>query len=377
MSPDPNRMAMTQEPPPRRHVFRLCAAFLLLAAGAAAHAQGQLNILNWSEYIGPDTVAKFEKATGIHVNYGVLDSDDTLQAKLLSGRSGYDVVYPSSNYMAKQIEAGVYEPIDWGRIPNRANLDPALMKRIAHTDPGNRYGVPYVWGTEGLVVNMTKAREVFGGEPPAQGYDLIFKPEYASKFAKCGVALIDSPSAANTMLAYMGRNPNSPKLSDTEDAFKELAKIRPYVKLFTSNVINDMASGDICISTGWSGDYNVMRRRAKAAGKDYDIRYFTPKGATGLWFTMMGIPKDAANKDAAYKWINFLLQPEIAAEITNQITYPNAVPASKAMIRPELTSDPFLYPSDAALAEYFFFEPIEDDLLRASNKLWLRFKSGR
>jgi putrescine transport system substrate-binding protein len=138
-----------------------------------------------------------------------------------------------------------------------------------------------------------------------------------------------------------------------------------------------MASGDICISTGWSGDYNVMRRRAKAAGKDYDIRYFTPKGATGLWFTMMGIPKDAANKEAAYKWINFLLQPEIAAEITNQITYPNAVPASKALIRPELANDPFLYPSEAALAEYFNYEPIEDDLLRASNKLWLRFKSGR
>ena len=368
---------MTTEPPLRRRAFRLYAALLLVASVAGARAEGQLNVLNWSEYIGPDTVAKFEKATGIHVNYGVLDSDDTLQAKLLSGRSGYDVVYPSSNYMAKQIEAGVYEPIDWSRIPNRANLDPALMKRIAHTDPGNRYGVPYVWGTEGLVVNMTKVREALGAEPPAPGYELVFKPEYAARLARCGIALIDSPSTATTMLAYMGRNPNSPRQSDTEDAFKELAKIRPYVKLFSSNVINDIAGGDVCISTGWSGDYNVMRRRAKAAGKDYDIRYFTPRGATGLWFTMMGIPKDAANKDAAYKWINFLLQPEIAAEITNQITYPNAVPASKALVRPELAGDPYLYPTAAAMDEYFSYEPIEDDLLRASNKLWLRFKSGR
>ena len=361
----------------RRTAIGLWAATMLLASASASAQQPTLNVLNWSEYIAPDVIRKFEKATGIKVNYGVLDSDDTLQAKLLSGRSGYDVVYPSSNYMSKQIEAGVYEPIDWSKIPNRSFLDPSIMKKTAITDPGNRYGVPYVWGTEGLVVNMTKVREALGAEPPSPSYDLIFKPEYASKLAHCGVALIDSPSAAITMLAYMGRNPNSQQLSDTEEAFKQLLKIRPYVKLFSSNVINDIASGDICISTGWSGDFNVMRRRAKAAGKDYDIRYYTPKGATGLWFTMMGIPKDAANKDAAYKWINFLLQPEIAAEITNHITYSNAVPASKPMIKPEIVSDPYLYPSETAMAEYFTYDPQEDDLLRASNKLWLRFKSGR
>lgn len=367
------------------HWFRPAARFLSLgvfgamaiAAAPAVQAQGQLNVANFSDYIGPEVVKKFEKATGIKVNYGVIDSDDTLQARLLSGRSGLDVVFPSSNYMAKQIEAGVYEPIDWSKIPNRELLDPTLMKKIARTDPGNRYGVPYVWGTEALVVNVTKAREAWGGELPPLSFDLLYKPENAAKLQKCGIAMIDSSSSYASMLAYLGRDPNSAKVTDLDDAHKELVKIRPYVKLFSYNTINDFAGGDICIATGWSGDFNVMKRRAKAAGKDYDIRFATPKGQSGLWFTMMGIPKDAANKDAAYKWINFLLSPEIAAEITNHITYPNAVPASKPMIKPELAADPFLYPSEEQMNDYFIYAPQEADLLRAYNKLWLRYKSGR
>jgi spermidine/putrescine-binding protein len=359
----------------KRIAMVVCAAGLGLVA-SVAHAQGTLKVLNWSDYIGPEVVAKFEKATGIKVIYSILDSDDTLQAKLLSGNSGYDVVYPSSNYMAKQIKAGVYESIDWSKIPNKNLLDPTVMAQVAKNDAGNKYGVPYVWGTEGLVVNLTKAKQAWGGELPPLTFDLLFKPENAKKLAQCGIALIDQPSEASTMLAYMGRDPNSPKMSDTEDAFKELAKIHPYIKFFSNNMINDVASGDVCISTGWSGDYNVMKRRAKAAGKDFDIRYATPKGATGLWFTLMGIPKDSTNKEAAYKWINFLLTPEIAAEISNAITYTNAVPASKPMIKPELVNDPFLYPSEAQMAEYFAYKPPETDLLRATNKLWLRFKSG-
>jgi len=352
------------------------AAALLITLAGPAQAQATLKVLNWSEYIGPETVAKFEKATGIKVVYSILDSDDTLQAKLLSGNSGYDVVYPSSNYMAKQIKAGVFEPIDWAQIPNKKFLDAGVMAQTAKNDPDNKYGVPYVWGTEGMIINMTKAHQAWGGDLPPLSFDLLFKPENAQKLQKCGIALIDQPSEASTMLAYMGRDPNSPKLSDTEDAFKELAKIRPYIKLFSNNVIQDVASGDICITTGWSGDYNVMKRRAKAAGKDFDIRYATPKGATGLWFTMMGIPKDSKNKEAAHKWINFLLSPEIAAENTNEITYTSAVSAARTLIKPELANDPFLYPSEAQMAEYFAFKPQDTGLLRATNKLWLRYKSG-
>ena len=350
---------------------------LLLGATSMGYAQGTLKVLNWSEYIGPEVVAKFEKATGIKVIYSILDSDDTLQAKLLSGNSGYDVVYPSSNYMAKQIKAGVFEPIDWAQIPNKKFLDAMVMAHTAKNDAGNKYGVPYVWGTEGLIVNMTKAKQAWGGELPPLNFDLLFNPENAKRLQKCGIALIDQPSEASTMLAYMGRDPNSTKMSDTEDAFKELAKIRPFVKMFSNNVILDFSTGDICISTGWSGDFSVMKRRAKAAGKDYDIRYATPKGATGLWFTLMGIPKDSNNKDAAHKWINFLLSPEIAAEINNEITYTTAVLAARPMIKPELLNDPYLFPTEAQMAEYFTYKPQDTDLLRATNKLWLRYKSGR
>ncbi|WP_395670074.1 extracellular solute-binding protein [Rhodoferax sp.] len=362
--------------PPIRWIANSAIAFFIGLCGAA-QAQTTLKVLNWSEYIGPNTVAKFEKATGIKVVYSILDSDDTLQAKLLSGNSGFDVVYPSSNYMAKQIKAGLFEPIDWTKIPNRKHLDAAVMAQTAKNDPDNKFGVPYVWGTEGLIINMTKARQAWGGDLPPLSFDLLFKPENAKRLQKCGIALIDQPSEASTMLAYMGRDPNSPKLSDTEDAFKELAKIRPYIKLFSNNVIQDVSSGNICITTGWSGDYNVMKRRAKAAGKDFDIRYATPKGATGLWFTMMGIPKDSKNKDAAHKWINFLLSPEIAAENSNEITYTSAVGAARALVKPELANDPFLYPTEAEMSEYFAFKPQDTALLRATNKLWLRYKSGR
>ena len=354
----------------------LLGALCLFAAGGAL-AQGQLNVANFSDYIGPEVVKKFEKATGISVSYGIIDSDDTLQAKLLSGRSGYDVVYPTSSYMAKQIEAGIFEPIDWSKIPNRVNLNPALMRKIASHDPGNRYGIPYVYGIEGLVVNMTKLREVWGGEVPPLSYDMLFKPEFAAKAAKCGIGLIDAASNYQALLAWMGRDPNSTSLSDLDAAHKELLKVRPYVKLFSYNMINDFASGDLCVATGWSGDYKVMQRRAKAAGRDYDIRFIAPKSQAAIWFTMMGIPKDASNKEAAYKWINFMLSPEIAAETTNHITYPSAVVAAKPLIRPELVNDPMLYPSEAQMADLFSYTPIEDDLLRAQNKTWLRYKSGR
>ena len=272
-----------------------------------------------------------------------------------------------------------------------AQLPPAAQPkcRVLRPLPGS-FGIPAPQWSEveprGLRIGY--AGKTYGGFQPllrtladrlaAHGgtLELITDPENAQKLQKCGIALIDQPSEASTMLAYMGRDPNSPKLSDTEDAFKELAKIRPYIKLFSNNVIQDVASGDICITTGWSGDYNVMKRRAKAAGKDFDIRYATPKGATGLWFTMMGIPKDSKNKEAAHKWINFLLSPEIAAENTNEITYTSAVGAARTLIKPELANDPFLYPSEAQMAEYFAFKPQDTGLLRATNKLWLRYKSG-
>lgn len=364
----------------RALIQALCVGFVYFVA-TQSYAQDTLNILNWSDYIGPDVVQKFEKATGIKVKYSIMDSEDTLQAKLLTGNSGYDIVFPYSGYMAKQIMAGIYEPLDWSKIPNRVYLDPNIMAKVSKYDPGNKYGVPYLWGSEGLIVNLTLAKKALGGEVPPLNYDLLYKQEYVSKLKSCGVGMLDSYGAINTMLAYMGRDPNSTKMSDIQDAFTELNKTRPFVKVFTNTMINDFAEGGLCISTGWNGDYQVMLRRAKESGKNYDIRYVSPKGpkgnaATGLWATMIGIPKSATHKDAAYKWINFLLSPEIAAETTNAVTYPNAIPESKKMLKPEIAQDPYIYPSEAQLAEYYTYEPVSGDLLRTLNKMWLRYKSG-
>ncbi len=336
----------------------------------------QLNIMNWSDFIASDTVAKFEKETGIKVKYDVTDSNDTLQAKLLAGNSGYDVVYPSSNYMAKQSSAGVYEKLDWSRIPNRANLDPELLGRIAGAD-GSKYWVPYVWGTIGMVINKTKVVPLLGKNTALDNWDIVFKPELASKLKGCGISIADSPADVfPVVLAYMGRNPNSKKNSDYEDAAKELAKIRPYVTQFNTAYLNDVAGGDICLAIGWSGDARVIARRVQEAHQKFDIAYVTPKGQTGLWFVTMGIPADAPNKDNALKWINFILRPDISADITNAIAYPTAVPLAKKTVRPDLLADKSIYPSDELMKSFFIYEPIDTTISRLMNRLWVQFKSG-
>jgi putrescine transport system substrate-binding protein len=356
------------------------AAALALPASGVANARGDLKILIWSNYfVGPAAVADFAKAEDLRISYAILDSDDTLQAKLLSGHSGYDVVYPSSNYVAKQIEAGVYQELDWSKIPNRVNLDPVLMKKVAAQDPGNRFGVPYVWGTDGMIVNATLAYEALGQGAPLDSWDLLFKPEVVSRLHACGVSLVDSAGDVfPEVLAYMGRDPNSKKPADYRDAYEVLKKIRPYVDQFSSaTYLNDVAGGDICIAMGWNGDAGMIRRRVAQAHLSFDIRYVTPQGQTGLWFTMMGIPKDAPNKDNAYKWINHMLDVKTAADITNAITYPTAVPAARTMVRPELVADPAIFPPQQAVNQYFFFAPMDQDLMHLITKLWLDFKAGR
>jgi len=363
----------------RIFLARLAVALTLALGSALAAARGDLNILTWSDYfVGPAAIAEFARAQDLNVNYGVLDSDDTLQAKLLSGHSGYDVVYPSSTYIAKQIQAGVYQELDWSKIPNRVNLDPVLMKKIAAQDPGNRFGVPYVWGTDGIVVNATRAYQVLGKDARLDSWDLLFKPELAVQLHRCGLSLVDSASDVfPIVLAYMGRDPNSTNPADYRDAYEVLKKIRPYVDQFSSTYLNDVAGGDMCIAMGWSGDAGVIRRRAAEAHQTFEIRYVTPRGQTGLWFTMMGIPKDAANKENAYLWINHMIDVRTAAGITDTITYPTAVTAAKALVRAELASDPAVYPPAESVKEFFVFAPLDPAILHLITKLWLNFKSGR
>ncbi len=356
---------------------RLACAFALVFSASLARANGDLNVLIWSDYfIGPEAVAQFGKAEGINIKYAILDTDDTLQAKLLSGHSGYDVVYPSSTYFAKQIQAGVFQELDWSKIPNRVNLDPLLMRKVASQDAGNRFGVPYVWGTDGIVVNTTKARAALGKDAKLDGWDLLFKPEVVAKLHACGVSLVDSASDVfPVVLAYMGRDPNSKNPQDYKDAYEVLRKVRPYIDQFSSTYLNDVAGGDMCVAMAWSGDAGMIKRRALQAHQKFEFRYVEPKGQTGLWFTVMGIPKDAPNKDNAYKWINHMLDVKIAAEITNTITYPTAVTASQSMVSPVLASDPTIFPSHEAVEGYFFFAPLEPDILHLMTKLWLSLKA--
>ena len=380
-APGAQGKAATAACAPRGRTARALAACLCLAAGlvpaCAALAKGDLNVLNWSDYISPATLADFGRAEGVNVNYATLDSDDTLQAKLLTGHSGYDVVYPSSTYLAKQISAGLYEEIDWSRIPNRVNLDPLLLKKLAEQDPGNRYGVPYVWGTDGIIVNVARARRALGKDAPLDSWDLMLKPEVASKLHECGLSMLDAASDVfPIVLAYMGRDPNSRNPADYRDAYEVLRKVRPYIDQFSSNAINDVAGGDICAAMSWSGDAGMIRQRIRQARQNFEVRYVTPAGQTPLWFTLMAIPRDAPNKDNAYRWIDRMLDVKVAAQNTDAITYSTPVPAARALVRPELAADPTIFPSEDEVAGFFVFDPIDPPLMSLITKLWLKFKAG-
>ena len=353
-------------------VFALVGVACMANLNVSLAATDKVNVLNWSELIGVDTVAKFQKEMKVKVKYDTLDSDDSLQTKLLSGRSGYDVVFPSINFMEKQIEAGVYEKLDMSKIPNAAKISPELRAK-ANTP----YGVIYTWGTTGIIVNSTKAHQILGKDANLNSWDLLFNPAVVSKLSKCGVSVLDSSNDVfASALAYMGRDPNSSKASDYQDAYKMLMKIRPYVTQFTSTTMRtDIVGGDTCVSMGWSGDGGGAIRGAKEAKKPMEVIYVTPKKQTGIWMTMMGIPKDAPNKENAYKFINYQLRPEIAAAFSNEATYATSVPSN--LVKPDILNDKTIYPSDAEVKDSFVFKKLDAEQWKAMNKLFLQFKAGR
>lgn len=364
----------------RKTVVPLVLVALGVGHGIAFATTGVLNVLNWSDYIGNNTIAQYEKETGVKVKYDALDSDDTLQAKLLSGSTGYDVVYPSLTYFSNQTKAGVYEKIDWTKIPNRVNLDPEIMKKVAEMDPGNRYGVPYAYGSDGISINLKQVSAALGKDvdPDAQGWNLLFNPSVVSKLSKCGVSLVDSPGDVfPIVLANMGRDPNSKNLSDYQDAYKVLKTVRPYITQFSSTYINDVAGGDVCVAFSWSGDAGMIKRRVKEAHRDFTVEYLVPKGIGGMWFTMMAIPKDAGNKEEAYAWINFMLKPDVSAGITNDTTFVTANVAARQLVKPDVASDTSVYPTSEQVKTYFVMRPIDPDIRRTINKMWLDFKADR
>lgn len=369
----------------------MIAASLLAACGGKEGGDGKaadgkksggdkvVNVINWSDYIAEDTNDNFEKATGTKVVYDVFDSNEVLETKLLAGSSGYDVVVPSSDFLGRQIMAGVFHPLDKSKIPNYSNLDPEIMKRLENLDPGNQYGIPYMIGTTGIGYNVDKLQAAFGTTDVANSLDLIFKPENIAKMKDCGVTVLDAPvDIIKIALHYLGEDPNSEDPKVIEKALPLLKSIRPYITTFhSSSYIDALANGDTCLVLAWSGDIIQARDRAKESGNGVNIAYSIPKEGAPQWFDMLAIPKDAKHLDEAHAYINYLLDPKVMANNSNFISYPNAIPATKAMIDPEITSDPTLYPPPEVAAKLWTFKISSPQAAEQYTRMWTDLKTGR
>ncbi len=371
---------MTPAPTARRRCLLggLAAVLLTLPPLAAAQAQA-LNVFNWNDYIDPAVVERFTRETGIAVRYDVFDSLETLEAKLLAGRSGYDIVVPTNEpSFSRLIAAGALQPIDRAQVPNWANLDPVLMKQLETSDPGNRHGAIYLWGTIGLAYNVGRVREL-APDAPTDSWRLLFDPTLARRLAPCGIVMMDSQiDVIPSVLRYLGLNVNSTAEADLRRVEQTLMGIRPHIRTFASGgVIELLASGQACLAFTYSGDAIQAADRAREAGRGVDIRYVAPKEGAQLWFDVLAIPRDAPNPNAAHRFINFLLQPDVMAAITNTVHYPNAVPASKPMVEEAIKNDRNVYPTEEDFARFFTVTAVPQAAERARSRLWARFKAGR
>lgn len=345
-----------------------------LHAVSAQAAEQALNVLNWSELIPIELQRNFTQQFNTRLTYDTLDSDDALEGKLLTGNSGYDVVYPSSSYMTKQIKAGAYLPLDWSKIPNRVHLDPQLLEKLKMHDPDNRHGVPFIWGTNGILINVEKVQAILGKDADLSSHALLFDPQVVSKLAKCGVSFLDSPQDVFTMvLAYLGRDPNSNKVEDYQAAFAQLQQVWPHIKQINSTYRDQITRGDICVAMAWSGDAGVINRIVRENQLDMQIRYITPRGQTPIWFTMMGIPADAKNTEAAYQWINYLLEPTVATQVSEYNSYPSAVSEAQAVGR--AIKDGRYAPEDEEIASFYISGTIEPKTVRVMTQYWRRLYS--
>jgi putrescine transport system substrate-binding protein len=358
----------------------LAASSLVLSGVSAAEEEKVLNVYNWSDYIAEDTLAKFELETGIKVTYDVFDDNGVLEAKLLSGKTGYDIVVPSSAFLARQIQAGVFQPLDRAKLPNYKNLDAPLMKKLENADPGNLYSIPYLWGTTGLGINVQAVQKALGPDAPLDSWDLLFDPKYAAKLKACGISMLDAPDEViPAVLNYLGEDPNSQDVALMQGkALEKLLEVRPYVRYFhSSKYINDLANGDICLALGWSGDIIQAAGRAEEADNGVEVIYAIPSGGAGMWFDMLAIPKDADHPDNAHKFLNFLMRPEIMADITNYVWYPNGVLPSKEFVDQEILDDPSVYPTPEVEAALYTFVVMPPKIDRVQSRVWSRVKTAQ
>jgi putrescine transport system substrate-binding protein len=371
----------------RLHLIGICALAIrllliaaLLGAEPVSAEEPRLNVYNWSDYIAPGTIPKFEAETGIKVTYDVYDSNEILEAKLLSGRSGFDIVVPSASpFMARQIAAKVYRALDKSKLGNWKNLDPQILDLVAAADPGNRHGVPYLWSDTGIGFNEMQLRAALGATAPVDSLALIFDPALAAKLADCGISLLDTPQEVfPAALAYLGLDPKSRDLADLDKASAALEKIRPYIRKFhSSQYINDLANGDLCVALGYSGDVVQARTRAREARNAVEIGFRVPKEGAMMSVDVLGIPADAPHPENALRFIDYLLRPEVIAEITNAVSYPNPNMPATALVNPDIRGDPAVYPPEDVRRRLYIDLPAPPAYERARTRAWTRLKSGR
>src|SRR5476651_568226 len=351
---------------------------LALLFSATAQAEPTVSVYNWTDYIGDTTLADFQGKTGIKVIYDVFDSNETLEGKLLAGRTGYDVVVPSNHFLGKQIKAGAFQKLDKSLLTHYANLDPALLKRLEKNDPGNQYAVPYLWGTNGIGYNVEKVKEVLGVDH-IDSWAVLFEPENMKKLATCGVSFMDSADEMlPAVLNYMGLNPNSTNPADYKKAEEKLLKVRPYVTYFhSSKYISDLANGNICVAAGFSGDVFQAKARAAEAGKGVKIAYAIPKEGGNLWFDVLAIPADATNVKEAHAYINYLLQPEVIAQVSDYVCYANPNPGADALMEQSIRTDEAVYPPQAVLDRTFVNFELPPKVQRLMTRSWTKVKTGK
>lgn len=366
-----------------RGLARLFTAAALSAAAilpaAAQQEEKVLNIYNWSDYIAEDTIKNFEKETGIKVRYDLFDSNEVLHAKLAAGKTGYDIVVPSSNWARLQIDGGLLRELDKSKLPNLANMDPQLQALIGKLDPGNKHLVVWLWGFTTLGINVDKVKAALGGMPmPDNAWDLIFDPKYVSKLKSCGVSVLDSPSEIlPPALQYINKPAFSKNASDYQDAGRLLQSIRPYITLFSSSgYINDLANGSLCLSLGWSGDINIARQRAIDAKNGNNIVALVPKTTATLLFDTMAIPTDAPHPNNAHLWINYITRPEVHASLTNKVFYANPNAAALKFVKKELAENKTIYLSDEDKKRMTVPEPYSSDTRRVMTRVYTKFKTG-
>jgi putrescine transport system substrate-binding protein len=347
-------------------------------ASTAADGGKVLNLYIWSDYLAANTLSDFEKQTGIKVHVAYFDTNETLETKLLAGSSGYDIVVPTASYFERQIKAGVYQTLDKSKLPNLKNMDAQLMAKVALHDPGNAHGIIYTWGTNGIGYNEKMVKELMP-DAPLDSWRLVFDPAVASKVAKCGISVLDSPAEMmRAVYSYLGKDPNSQKAEDLVQAEAVLTKIRPYIRnINSSEYIEALANGDLCIAVGYNGDVMQARDRAREANKGIDIKYFVPKEGSILWFDMLAIPKDAPDTDSAYAFMNYIMTPQVIADISNFKRYANGNIASQPLVLASVKDDPGIYPPPEQRQKLAVQLADSIDQTRAITRVWQKFKTGQ